>query len=121
MLEHGKTQEEVAQMLGVARTTVTYWLKLYCQGGEEALKVKPRGRPKGGKLLGWQAATICNIIRDRCPDQLKLPFALWTREAVQQLREEVWDKAFDMDGGPVFEALEFHAAEAFEAGLRKKS
>ncbi|QIJ72678.1 IS630 family transposase [Thermosulfuriphilus ammonigenes] len=87
VLEQGKTQEEVAQMLGIARTTVTYWLKLYRQGGEEALKIKPRGRPKGGKLLGWQAATICSIIRDRCPDQLKLPFSLWTREAVGQLIE----------------------------------
>ena len=88
VLEQGKTQEEVAQMLGVARTTVAYWLKLYRQGGEEALKVKPRGRPPGGKLLDGQASTICHIIRDCCPDQLKLPFALWTREAVGQLIEK---------------------------------
>ena len=87
VLEQGKTQEEVAQMLGVARTTVSYWLKLYRKGGEAALEVKKRGRRTGGKLLGWQAATICNIIRDRCPDQVKLPFALWTREAVGQLIE----------------------------------
>src|SRR2546427_5356218 len=25
------------------------------------------------------------LFRSRCPDQLRLPFALWTREAVQQL------------------------------------
>ena len=85
--EQGKTHEEVAEMLGVARTTVTYWVKLYREGGEEALKIKKRGRRAGGKLLGWQAATICNIIRDRCPDQVKLPFALWNREAVGQLIE----------------------------------
>lgn len=30
------------------------------------------------------------MIRDRCPDQLKLPFALWTRIAVQQLIEQLW-------------------------------
>jgi len=34
----------------------------YREGGEEALKIKKRGRRAGGKLLGWQAATICNII-----------------------------------------------------------
>ena len=28
------------------------------------------------------------LISDRCPDQLNLPFALWTREAVGQLIEE---------------------------------
>jgi hypothetical protein len=26
-----------------------------------------------------------NTIKDKCPDQLKLPFALWTREAVRDL------------------------------------
>nr|WP_246167867.1 IS630 family transposase [Thermosulfurimonas marina] len=54
---------------------------------KKPLLAKPRGRPKGGKLKGWQAALICNLIRDRCPDQMKLPFALWTREAVGQLIE----------------------------------
>jgi len=28
---------------------------------------------------------IVNIIKDRDPDQYKLPFALWTREAVRDL------------------------------------
>lgn len=28
------------------------------------------------------------LITGRCPDQLKLPFALWTREAVRQLLSE---------------------------------
>ncbi len=81
----GKTHEEIARLFSVSRTTVTKWVNLYRKGGMEALKVKPRGRPKGGKLLGWQAATIVNIIRDRCPDQVKLPWALWTREAVALL------------------------------------
>jgi len=38
-------------------------------------------------LKPWQAATTVRIITDKLPDQLKLPFALWTREAVQQLIE----------------------------------
>ena len=28
---------------------------------------------------------MVRLIMDRCPDQLKLPFALWTREAVREL------------------------------------
>jgi hypothetical protein len=28
---------------------------------------------------------VVNLVKDRCPDQLRLPFALWTREAVGQL------------------------------------
>ena len=31
---------------------------------------------------------------DKCPDQLKPPFALWTRNAVQQLIKQLW--AIDM-------------------------
>jgi transposase len=59
------------------------------QGGKEALKAKPRGRPRGGgKLKPWQCATIVNLITDRHPDQLKLPFYLWTRQAVVQLIEQ---------------------------------
>jgi len=30
------------------------------------------------------------MIQDKCPDQLRLPFALWTRIAVQQLIKQLW-------------------------------
>jgi len=50
-----------------------------------SLRSKKRGRPKGTQLAPHEAATTVRLITDRCPDQLKLPFALWTREAVQQL------------------------------------
>jgi transposase len=36
-------------------------------------------------LEGWQAAQIVRSILDRCPEQLKLPYYLWTREAVAAL------------------------------------
>jgi transposase len=52
------------------------------------LKARKRG-PKGGlALAGHQAATVVRLIEDRCPDQLRLPFALWTREAVGELIQE---------------------------------
>jgi len=78
---NGKTQTEVAKTFGVSKGTVARWLKIYREQGLEALKATPCGCPKRGKLKGWQAATICNMIRDRCPNQMKLPFILWTREA----------------------------------------
>ena len=82
----GMTQTAVAHTFGVARKTVWLWIKAYRHGGEQALASRKRG-PKGerGKLKGWQAATICNMIRDRHPEQLKLPFALWTADAVRRL------------------------------------
>lgn len=83
----GMKQVEVAKVLGVTRQAIGKWLKAYRQGGLKTLKAKRQGRPRGGSLLGWQSAQIAKSIVDRCPDQLKMPFYLWTREAVGQLIE----------------------------------
>jgi len=86
--EQGLSKAEAARVFGVSRTSVHAWVDLYEAHGEAGLTPKRPGRaPGGGKLAGWQAATIVNIIKDRCPDQLKLPFSLWTREAVRDLIE----------------------------------
>lgn len=84
----GATQVEVAEIFGVTRQAVGKWVKAYQKGGEKALKAKRRGRPKGGSLFPWQAAQIAKTVVDRHPEQLKLPFYLWTREAVAQLIEQ---------------------------------
>ncbi len=83
----GKKQIEVAKMFDVTRQVVGKWVKAYCEGGAKRLKAKKRGRPKGGSLLPWQAAQIAKTVVDRCSEQLKLPFYLWTREDVAQLIE----------------------------------
>jgi transposase len=81
----GAKQKEVAQMLGVTRHTICRWMRVYRHQGKEALKAKKKGRPTGGKLLPWQAAQIAKAVMDHHPEQLKLPFFLWTREAVALL------------------------------------
>ena len=81
----GKKQVEVARLFGVTRHAVGKWVKAYHSAGAKGLKAKPRGRPKGGSLLPWQAAQIAKTVVDHYPDQLKLPFYLWTREAVSLL------------------------------------
>jgi len=83
----GKRQVEIAKVLGVTRQAVGKWVQAYRKGGEKALKAKKRGRPKGGVLLPWQAAQIAKAVVDHHPEQLRLPFFLWTREAVAQLIE----------------------------------
>ena len=86
VMQRGLTKAEAARVFGVSRTSVHWWITLYQENGEDGLTPKRPGRPKcGGRLKGWQAATIVNIIKDCCPDQLKMPFALWTREAVRDL------------------------------------
>ena len=62
-------------------------LKAYGAGGLEALKPKARGRKTGTKRLlsPEQEAEVRKLICDKRPEQMKMPFALWTREAVRQL------------------------------------
>lgn len=82
----GETKTKVAALFGVTRQAVTLWVKDFKQSGQKALKAKKRGRPKGGKkLLPWQAAQTARMVTDRYPEQLKLPFFLWTRQAVVEL------------------------------------
>jgi transposase len=84
---NGAKQMEVAKLFGVTRQSVGKWVQAYKEGGRKGLESKRRGRPKGGSLLPWQAAQIAKTVIDRPPEQLKLPFVLWTREAVSQLIE----------------------------------
>jgi transposase len=84
----GRRQVEVAASLGVTRQAVGKWMRAYRREGIRGLRARKRGRPKGGRLLPWQAAQIARTVVDRRPDQLKLPFYLWTREAVRQWIEK---------------------------------
>ncbi len=75
VIKAGMGKAKAAEVFGVSRRAVSRWMRADRQGGKEALKAKPRGRPQGGgKLKPWQCATIVNLITDRHPDQLKLPF-----------------------------------------------
>jgi transposase len=68
---------------------VVQWTKSHRQYGVEALAAKRRGRRAGeaGKLNGTQAKRMRTLVVGKLPDQLKLPFYLWTRAAVQRLIE----------------------------------
>jgi transposase len=87
-VKEGKTPGKVAEILGVTPQNVRKWVNKYDQGGAKALKAKRKGRRKGGKLHPWQQAQIAKIVTNRTPEQLQLPYYLWTREAVGQLIEQ---------------------------------
>lgn len=84
-LQAGRPKAEVARLFGITRQAVHQWIRRHKAAGARALKARRRGRPKGGQLTAPQARKLCRWITDRCPDQLKLPFYLWTREAVVHL------------------------------------
>src|SRR4030042_638989 len=84
----GIRKSMAARIFGVSRTSIDAWLAKVAQGGVRALKSKPRGRTRRSRLAGGQAASVVRRIGGGCPDPLRLPFALWTREAVRQLLAE---------------------------------
>ena len=87
LVDCGKSRQEAAAAVGVNRRFVGEWVKARDEGGDRALDGGKRGRRPGEQLAlkDRDATRIRRLIADKCPDQLKLPFALWTREAVAEL------------------------------------
>lgn len=81
------TQKQAAAIFSVTERSVNKTWNKYKTEGKRSLASKKRGVKGGMKIKGEQAAEVRKLIKDKMPDQLKLPFGLWTREAVQQLIE----------------------------------
>jgi transposase len=88
--EQGHSQRAAAKAVGVTRQEVVKWCAKYEKGGWDALKAQPTGRRPGEQmaLQPWQCGLIVRLITDKMPDQLKLPFMLWSRAAVRDLIAE---------------------------------
>lgn len=91
MVLSGKKQVEVAELLAISRNSVGRWVKRFKSQGKKALAKRKRGNAPTPKLNKAQESCICRLIQDNHPEQLKLPFALWTREAVQTLISKKYD------------------------------
>jgi transposase len=83
----GMKQYVVAAAFGVSAYIVSQWVKRYRLNGENDLNARKKGPHRGARslLTAKQSAMMRGLIIDKCPEQLKLPFYLWSREAVQQL------------------------------------
>lgn len=87
MLKKGIAPDEVASVLDVSRSHVYATKKTYDEKGIEGIKPKRRGRRKGDKrkLTPEQEREIKGLIVDCCPEQMKLPGCMWTRENIRDL------------------------------------
>lgn len=81
--------KDVATAVGMNERTVRQWKQHRREHGARSLWRDERGRAVGeGRTLNpGQEKEVRTLIADKMPDQLKLPFALWTRKAVAQLLE----------------------------------
>ena len=87
VVEEGVSQRAAARLYGVHENTVSKWMRAFRAQGEVALVPGRRGRRPVEQLAlaPLQQAQIQRLIREKNPDQLQLPFALWTREAIRDL------------------------------------
>src|SRR5262245_56349757 len=85
--ELGFCECDVADMLGVARETVSRWFSAYQAEGLDALPGPRTGRPLGSgrTLTDEQAARLQQLIDHNSPNKLGIAAPLWSRAAVREL------------------------------------
>lgn len=89
MRNAGYSYDEIAAQTGLSRTGVFDICKRHAAGGAQALRDAIGGRKagEGRRLSVEQEREIQRLLCDKTPDQLKMPYALWTRGAVAELIE----------------------------------
>ena len=87
LIEKGIANKSVAETLGVSVSWVSRIWQKYQKHGADALKPARLGCSTGAgrTLTPEQESAVQKLLISKTPDQLKLAFALWTREAVRLL------------------------------------
>ena len=85
--KQGFLSKDVAEIVGVSVGRASKIWQSYKKGGSKAIKLGRRGRRTGEKrtFTTEQERQVKRAMIDKTPDQMKLPFALWTRDAVKLL------------------------------------
>jgi len=88
--EKGMPVNEVARACELSRGTVIAAHKAYRLDGWAGVALKARGRSAGvgRRLSAEQEREVQQMIRDKTPDQIKMPYALWSRTAVMELIDQ---------------------------------
>lgn len=86
-INNGVKQAEVARVMSLPDRTIRRWVAQMRREGTTTIEPKRRGRRAGeaAALNAKQMKRIETMVIGKMPDQLRLPFYLWTREAVGAL------------------------------------
>lgn len=87
VVDLGLSQVDAATSYGVSPHTISEWVTRYREQGEDALAVKPQGRPPGAgrALTPDQEHEVRSLVVDSTPQQQEIASATWTRPAVAEL------------------------------------
>ena len=90
----GLDNKTISEIVGLSQCHISTICKKYERGGLDAIKPGLRGRRHGAQreLTAEQEVGIQKLLVDKTPDQLKLSFALWTREAVRLAIKQIYGK-----------------------------
>ena len=90
----GLGNKAISEIVGLCKSHVSTICKKYERGGLDAIKPGIRGRRHGAQreLTAEQENSIQKLLVDKTPDQLKLSFALWTRDAVRLAIKQIYGR-----------------------------
>jgi transposase len=93
--ELGLSEATLADLLGVARETVSRWCSAFRQGGLDAMPHDRTGRPVGsGRTLSEeQGIQVQTVLNTQSPQDSGIASPLWTRRAVRDLIQQMFDIA----------------------------
>lgn len=92
MFQAGKTRKEIAEIVSVHYNVVCRWIRTWQKGGDKAIELKKRGRGSVEQRILTQSQEVMlkKLLTEKNPRQLKLPFALWNRKAIQSVIYQMW-------------------------------
>jgi transposase len=118
VVRNGMTQVAAARTYRVSLRAISRWMKTAREGGLRSLKSGKRGRrPGSGHPTHWQAVRIRKLLIERMPDQLSMPFYLWTRIGRATDRKGVRHQGVEVDCRSILEGVGHERAEAGATSL----
>ena len=92
LFKMGKSRKDIADIIGVSYSAVCNWITAWRAGGDEAIVLRKRGRTSDSQKLLTEAQekALKQLLVEKNPRQLKLPFALWNRKAIQSAVYHMW-------------------------------